>query len=195
MKKKIKILSICGSPRKGNSETVLLKMKELLEQGGADNEIILLRQKNIMPCHGCVEYCNHKLKCHLKDDMVQIMRKMEKADGFIFISPNYFKMPSGLFKDFIDRCSVFYTAGKEKQFKTKKATVIVVGTDVIKGINVCLNNIAKNFCETLGFKVVAKKSFRSHSELKGRYNDIFESGLNSNMKKDLKNMASTLLRN
>jgi multimeric flavodoxin WrbA len=51
---------------------------------------------------GCVEYCNHELKCHQKDDMTEIMNKMEAADGFIFISPNYFRMPTGLFKDYID---------------------------------------------------------------------------------------------
>jgi len=188
-----KILSVCGSPRKGNSESILLKMKKLLEKEGADNEIILLRQKNIMPCQGCVEYCNHKLKCHLKDDMPQIMKKMEGADGLIFISPNYFKMPTGLLKNFIDRCSIFYTAGKEKLFKKKKAVVIAVGTDVIKGIDVCAKNISENFCKTLGLNVVAVKSFQSHSELKGNFNDIFESGINPGMERNLKKLVDLLV--
>lgn len=188
----MKILSICGSPRKGNSESVLLEIQKLLKKKNIDNEIILLREKEINRCHGCVEFCNRKFKCRIQDDMPKIMAKMEKADGFIFISPNYFRMPSGLFKDFVDRCSVFYTAGKEEQFKKKKAIVIVVGTEPIDGINVCADNIANNFCNTIGLQVVGRKSFQSRSELKGNYNDIFENGLNSNIKKDLQGLVDLL---
>jgi multimeric flavodoxin WrbA len=188
-----KILSICGSPRKGNSESILLKIQEILKKEEVDNEIILLRQKEITPCHGCVEYCNSKLECHIKDDMPEIMEKMEKADGLIFISPNYFKMPTGLFKNFIDRCSIFYTAGKEEQFKAKRAAVIAVGTDTLEGIDVCANNISENFCKTLGLNVVAVKSFQSHSELKGNFNDIFESSINPDIEKDLKKLVNSII--
>ncbi|MBL7159259.1 flavodoxin family protein [Candidatus Microgenomates bacterium] len=189
----MKILSICGSPRKGNSETILLRIQALLKKKGIENEIILLRKKEINRCRGCVEYCNNKLKCQIKDDMPEIMAKMEKAAGFVFISPNYFKMPTGLFKDFIDRCSVFYTAGKEKLFKMKKAIVICVGTDNLEGIDVCTHNIAENFCKTLGLQVVGRKSFRSRSELKGNSNDIFENNLNPNINKDLQRLVDLLV--
>ena len=189
----MKILSVCGSPRKGNSETILLRIKGLLKEKGIENEIILLREKEINRCRGCVEYCNHKFKCQIQDDMQEIMAKMQGADGFVFISPNYFKMPTGLFKDFIDRCSIFYTAGKEKLFKTKKAIVICVGTDNLEGIDFCTNNIANNFCKTLGLRVVGRKSFRSRSELKGNYNDIFENNLNPNIEKDLQKLVDLLV--
>jgi len=188
----MKILSICGSPRKGNSESVLLELQKMMQAKKVTNEIVLLRQKQINRCRGCVEYCNHELKCHQKDDMAEIMEKMEKADGFIFITPNYFKMPPGLFKDFIDRCSIFFTAGKENLFKNKKAVVICVGTDTNKEINVCVNNIADNFCKTIGMKVVSRVSFRSHSELKGNYRDIFENNLNPRMKTKLKTLVDKL---
>lgn len=36
-----KILSICGSPRKGNSESILLRIQEILKERGVDNEIVL----------------------------------------------------------------------------------------------------------------------------------------------------------
>ncbi|MBN2015616.1 flavodoxin family protein [Candidatus Dojkabacteria bacterium] len=188
----MKVLSVCGSPRKGNSEAILKRLQKLLEEKGAENEIILLRNKEINRCLGCVEYCNHKLKCQIKDSMQAIMEKMEQADAFIFISPNYFKMPTGLFKDFIDRCSIFFTAGKENIFKKKKAIVISVGTDSIENIDVCLNNIADNFCSTIGLPVVAKKSFRSRSELKGNYEDIFDKELNPTINKDLKELVKKL---
>lgn len=188
----MKILSICGSPRKGNSESILLELQKILRAKKISNEILLLRQKKIERCHGCVEYCNHQLKCHIKDDMPKIMKKMEEADGFIFITPNYFKMPPGLFKDFIDRCSIFCTAGKEEQFKKKKAVVICVGTDALLAIDVCAKNIADNFCKTIGMRVVGRTTFRSHSELKENYNDIFENNLNPKIKQELKNLVKML---
>lgn len=189
----MKVLSICGSPRKGNSESILLKIQKILSEKGVKNEIILLRNKKINRCLGCVEYCNHKLKCKIKDDMKSIMDKMEKFDAYVFISPNYFRMPTGLFKDFIDRCSIFFTAERTEQFKKKKAIVISIGTDTIRNINVCLNNISKNFCHTIGIPVTAQKSFRSHSELKGDYNDIFSKTLNPNINEDLKHIVEKLL--
>ena len=190
MNTKLKILSICGSPRKGNSEAILNKLRQIFEKKGVKNEIILLREKNIQRCDGCVEYCNKNLNCHKKDDMVEIFEKMKNADGYVFISPNYFKMPSGLFKNFIDRCSIFYTA--QTDLSKKRAIVIAVGTDEIKEINVCLKNICDNFCKTLGIPVVARKSFCSRSELKGNYNDIFENKLNPNIEKTLESMAAKL---
>ena len=192
----MKILSICGSPRKGNSEAVLNKLKQIFEKLGVENEIILLREKNIERCDGCVEYCNKELKCHKKDGMSEVYEKMKKADAFVFISPNYFKMPTGLFKNFIDRSSIFFTKAWSKgksEITGKKAIAIVVGTDDIKEINVCLKNITDNFCETLGLEVVAAKSFKSRSELKGNYNDIFENDLNKNIEKDLEDMAEKLV--
>jgi multimeric flavodoxin WrbA len=189
----MKILSICGSPRKGNSEAILNRLKQIFKKKGIENEIILLREKNIQRCDGCVEYCNKNLDCNKKDDMVEIFDKMKSADGYVFISPNYFKMPSGIFKNFIDRCSVFYTV--QTDLSDKKSIVIVVGTDAIEEIDICLKNICVNFCKTLGTPVVAKKSFRSRSELKGNYNDIFENKLNPDIDKELERMADELYKN
>jgi len=189
MKNKLKILSICGSPRKGNSEAILYRLKEILERKGLKNEIILLREKNIQRCRGCVEYCNRNLKCYQKDDMAEIMKKMIKARGYIFALPNYFGMPPGLFKDFIDKCSIFYTA--QTDLTSKRALVISVGTD-LPCIKENIRNIVKNFCNTLKIKVVAKGAFVSRSELKGNYNDIFENKLNPNIEKELERMVNKL---
>ena len=186
------ILSICGSPRKGNSEAILLKLKEIFKKNGVENEIILLRDKKIERCTGCVEYCNKNLDCHKKDDMMKIFDEIRKADGYVFFTPNYFKMPTGIFKDFIDRCSIFYTA--QTNFSAKRAIVIAVGADDENYIDVCLKNVTDNFCKTMGIPVIAKKSFRSRSELKGNYNDIFENKLNPDIEKQLEKMADELLK-
>ena len=187
----MKVLSICGSPRKGNSEAILNRLKQIFEKKGVENKIILLREENIQRCNGCVEYCNRNLKCHHKDDMAKIMQKLLEADGYVFVLPNYFGMPPGLFKDFIDKCSIFYTA--QTDLSSKRAIVISVGTDLLF-IKENVRNIAKNFCETLGIKVVATGSFVSRSELKGNYNDIFENKLNPKIEKELEDMAEKLYK-
>jgi len=187
----MKILSICGSPRKGNSEAILNRFKQIFEKKGIENEIILLREKNIERCDGCVEYCNHNLKCHHKDDMAEIMQKMLEADGYVFVSPNYFAMPPGMFKDFIDKCSIFYTA--QTDLSSKKALIISIGTD-LPFIRENVRNLAKNFCKTLKIKVVDTASFLSRSELKGNYNNIFENNLNKNIDKEIEKMTDKLIK-
>jgi multimeric flavodoxin WrbA len=192
--RKMKIVSICGSPRKGNSEATVMRLKEIFEQKGVENEIILLRSRNIQRCGGCVEYCNKHLRCCHNDDMAKIIQKMLKVDGYVFVSPNYFAMPPGLFKDFIDKCSVLYTSyyfEKEPGLSKKKALVITVCTDK-KFVDACKDHVAKWFCETLRMDVVAKKGFLSKSELKGNYNDIFENKLNPNIDMELENIAEKL---
>jgi len=189
MKNKLKTLSICGSPRKGNSEAILNELRRIFDKKKVENKIILLREKNVQKCNGCVEYCNRNLKCCHKDDMAKIMRKMVEADGYIFASPNYFSMPPGLFKNFMDKCSVFYTARTD--LTSKRAIVISVGTS-LPNIKENIRNVAKNFCETLGIKVVATAAFVSKSELKGNYNDILENKLNPGIKKKLESMAVKL---
>lgn len=183
----MKILIICGSPRKGNSEAIANKLREILEKKNIENETILLREKNIHRCNGCVEYCNKNMKCHHKDDMATIIKKILEADGYIFISPNYFAMPPGLFKDFMDKCSVLYTSyyfTKKPDLSKKKVAIITIGTDK-EFIDACRDHITKWFCEVLRMKVVSKKSFKSKSELNSNYNDIFENKLNPDIEKEL----------
>lgn len=187
----MKILIVSGSPRKGNSEAIANRIKQILDKKGIENEVILLREKNIQACNGCVEYCNHNLKCHHNDDMAEIMQKIIKADGYVFISPNYFAMPPGLFKNFMDKCSIFYTA--QTNLSSKKAIVISVGTD-LPFIKENVRNVSKNFCKTLKIKVVSTGAFLSRSELKGNYNDIFENKLNKDIEKKIENMASKLIK-
>ena len=189
----MKVLSICGSPRKGNSETILLALQKIFKDKGIDNEIILLRQQKIERCHGCVEFCNQYKKCRINDDMDKILRKMVEADAYVFISPNYFQMPTGLFKDFIDRSNVIFNLEKDVNLKAKKTIIISVGTDPVEDIDVCVNNIATLYCGRYIGKVVGKKSFRSHSELKGNYDDVFTSSLNPTINKDLKTLVTALI--
>jgi len=103
----MKVLGICGSPRRGNTEWMLTKVLESAKAEGAEAELVLLRDKDIKLCKGCmtceVEKSGKPGVCVIKDDMEPILRDMLAADAFVFGTPAYFYMLSGLLKNFMDR--------------------------------------------------------------------------------------------
>ncbi len=114
---------VCGSPRKGNSELVALKAKELLEKKGVETELVLLREKNIRPWHEGHE--------NTKDDMGVLLEIFEKADAYLFVSPTFYGMPPGILKNFIDRTDVFF--GQQEKFHKKVASVVAIGASPLGG--------------------------------------------------------------
>ena len=49
----MKVIAVCGSPRRGNTEWMLQNIIERLKQGGAETELLLLRRMNVKRCTGC----------------------------------------------------------------------------------------------------------------------------------------------
>jgi multimeric flavodoxin WrbA len=103
----MKIVGIVGSPRKGNTEWMVRKVLEVAEMAGAETELIVLREKNIKMCDGCLT-CEAGGKqregiCIIQDDMQAIYPKLVDADAIILGTPVYFELLSGLLKTFIDR--------------------------------------------------------------------------------------------
>lgn len=133
-----KFLIISGSPRKGNTEYIL---SEIYKSIDGEAELILLRNKNIKHCTGCL-YCDKHKKCAIKDDMQEIYKKMAEAEIFILGTPNYFDNVSGLMKDFIDRTNPFYETDR---LKGKKLITIVVGGGKIKNSEKVGNQALKCF--------------------------------------------------
>jgi multimeric flavodoxin WrbA len=121
----MKIVGICGSPRKGNTEFLLKEALKAAEKKGAKTELILLREKRIEFCDGCGK-CEKTGECHIEDDMQEIYKRLESADGIILASPNYYDNVSGMMKNFIDRTLVYY-GPREKKIKGKIGGIIAVG--------------------------------------------------------------------
>jgi multimeric flavodoxin WrbA len=117
------IIAICGSPRKGNTEFALKRILTKAEELGAKTELVLLREKRVRFCNGCLN-CDSTGECDIRDDMQSIYPRLENADLIIFGSPNYFSNVSGMMKSFIDRLNPFYT---NKKLKDKKVVAVVVG--------------------------------------------------------------------
>jgi multimeric flavodoxin WrbA len=100
----LKILGICGSPRRGGNTVLLLK--EALKgavAAGAEVEEIFLRDKTISPCLE-IYGCKKDGQCVIQDDFQEVAGKMIQADGLILASPIFFYTVSAHTKLLIDRC-------------------------------------------------------------------------------------------
>ena len=109
----MKVIGICGSPRKGNTEWMLGKLLEKVARSGAEIELILLRELAIKGCDGCLS-CElggkeRKGHCRIQDDMQQIYPKLLGADAWALGTPVYFELLSGLLKNFMDRTCPIWT--------------------------------------------------------------------------------------
>ena len=106
--KKVVILST--SPRKNsNSEALAEAFAKGAIESGNDVEIIRLREKNYRFCMGCFA-CQRTGKCVIKDDMTEIVPKMEQADVLVFATPIYYYEMSGQMKTLLDRANPLFVA-------------------------------------------------------------------------------------
>ncbi len=103
----MKLVGVCGSPRRGNSEWMLGQVMQEAARKGAEVETLLLRKMDVRMCRGCLK-CEQGGKqrtgvCVIKDDMNNVFPKLLDADAIVLATPTYFEMLSGLLKNFIDR--------------------------------------------------------------------------------------------
>ena len=88
--KKMKVIAICGSPRReGNTEALLRVALDVLDERGIGTELITLAGKRILPCTACMA-CRNAPRCIIEDDFDPVFRAMLDADGIIVGTPVYF---------------------------------------------------------------------------------------------------------
>jgi multimeric flavodoxin WrbA len=125
----MKMLEICCSPRKGNTEWLMRKLMATAEKRGAKTELIALRERNIKMCDGCLA-CEKTYACHIKDDMQGIYDRMLSADAVVLGSPDYMDAPTASAMNFIHRMYPLYGKIKGKRF----ASVVVGQVTGVDGI-------------------------------------------------------------
>jgi len=136
-----KILLICGSPRKGNTEYILSEVHKYLKKAGLKSELILLRKKKIRECTGRSK-CQANGICEIQNDEVkEINQKFMEADYVVIGSPTYFNMISGLLKRWIDRTNPLYF---KNSLSGKLGAIVAVGGAGRQSIGKAGENI-KNF--------------------------------------------------
>lgn len=165
--KKMKIVGICGSPRKGgNTEIMVREALRGAKEGGAETELIRVGELKIEFCDGCLR-CEEN-GCSIEDDMVWVNQKLVAADGFIFGTPARWDLLSAQLKLFFERMSPI----APDDIRGKKAVILSVGE--LKGregkdsVGKVIESV-EAFCIPAEIKVVGKlgaTGVRSPGEIK-----------------------------
>jgi multimeric flavodoxin WrbA len=148
----MKILTIQGSPHKGNTFHVTEKVEQYLKQKeDIEFEHIFLKDMHLELCKGCFSCLRiGEEHCPLKDDRDMLYKKMMQADAVIFASPVYVMNVTALMKNFVDR---FAYICHRPRFFTKHAMVITTtGVIGLKEVKEYLEIVASVW----GFRTVTK---------------------------------------
>ena len=133
------ILGVCGSPRKKATDYVLREALRMVEAAGHKTEFFSVLGKDISPCTHC-DYCLKNEECKIKDDMFEVYRLLEKADGMIIATPVYNGGVSAQTKAVMDRCRAVVAADRNF-FRSKVGMAIAVGGDRIGGQDLAIQQI------------------------------------------------------
>jgi len=123
VKRNLRAVGICGSPRQGGNTEILLEMcMNELKRLGFETSIIKLRSLKIAPCLSCRK-CLETGNCVIDDDMTRkVIPKLLDSDAIVIASPVYFNNVSSHVKMFMDR--TWCIRGK---LKNKVGGAIVIG--------------------------------------------------------------------
>ncbi len=126
----VKVLGIVCSPRQGGNTEILVKAAlDAAHEAGAEIQLFLVAGKKIAPCDGCGA-CLNSGTCHIKDNMQDLYRQLEEADGVIFGTPVYFTNVSAQAKIVMDRTHAML---KERKLRGKVAAGVVAARRVGAG--------------------------------------------------------------
>ena len=142
-----KILAISGSYRKGRTiDTMIDKAVEGIRSADASIEVekIYLTDKNIEYCRGCMtcfgsDPSKSLADCVIEDDMKELCKKLDEADGYIFGTPIFMGTITALMKTFCERFTWILSKPGNKPLKgcpaprteRKKSAVIIMSTSIV----------------------------------------------------------------
>mgnify|MGYP000412784344 CR=1 FL=1 len=85
----MKILGICGSPRKESQSGTYKLVETVLENTDMDYDLVSLRKKSISGCIACLG-CVKDNVCKVEDDLTPMRDKIVAADAYVIGAPNYY---------------------------------------------------------------------------------------------------------
>lgn len=105
-KSKIRLLGICGSPRKGNSFFLLEQALDAAAKAYPDwveTDVFVFSRTQFAPCNHCQAHKKLKGKCVIRDGFQELRDKWLDADAILYSVPVYHMGIPGQVKCFIDR--------------------------------------------------------------------------------------------
>lgn len=89
----MKLMALVGSPRKGSNTDILVDqvIAGVTSKTPVEAEKVYLYDLNIKYCNACGAHTFFQgaKDCPLRDDMAQLLKRMQQVDAFIFASPNH----------------------------------------------------------------------------------------------------------
>ena len=169
-----KINLVNASPRQnGNCSMAMEIIRKNISD--AEVEVFNLREKTVNPCIAC-NACKAKdtVFCVQKDDMADLLPRIDSCDALVVATPIYFGMINGPAKTFLDRIYPFFNPSKPNgtiaaKFNKKCAIILTAGS-MPREVNMKQGE-AYNCFEIAGFSDSKVLSF--NSEKSGAQSNIF----------------------
>lgn len=156
----MKVLGILGSPRIGGNSDILLEQALAgAKEAGGEVEKIVLSKKKIAGCLDCGK-CNETGICTIKDDMLEIHKKILEADVVIHSVPVYFWAMTSQMKAYLDRWCAFFDAqwrmhkAYRPKMKVKKIGLITLCGDPNVSTADPIVHSFKNTCQFAGLNLL-----------------------------------------
>ena len=86
------------------------------QESGNQVEKVFIRSKKIAPCNACYFCKQSGGQCAIKDDMAEILDKIQAVDVIVMASPVYFYSIDSQMKAVIDRSVARWTNIRNKEF-------------------------------------------------------------------------------
>lgn len=162
----MKILALCGSYHKnGAIDTLMDKAIEGIKSVDPAIEVekVYLIDKKILYCKGCMvcfydDPSKPVAQCVIDDDMQELSKKLNEADGYIFGTPIFMGTVTALMKTFCERfCWVLakpgtwpIKGGPAPRTNRKKAAIIILSSGVVPAfMRMFCDDATKFFRESL----------------------------------------------
>ncbi|MCQ2503978.1 MAG: flavodoxin family protein [Saccharofermentans sp.] len=109
------VLILNASPRpEGNTTIAVNEMVKVFEEEGIDVKVIRIGNKDIRGCVAC-NSCSGSGKCIFDDEVNEIAKDFEAADGLVVASPVYYASANSTLTACLDR--LFYSSSFDKTMK------------------------------------------------------------------------------
>ena len=137
------ILVLEGSPRKGNTSTVVDWVLAGMGKGNMVRRVKLC-ELHISPCQECFTCTDSKKTagCAQDDDMVELYDKMIDADLILWASPIFCWNVTAQTKAVLDRCFALLT-GEDLLKGSKWALVLTAGGDAFDGADLAVQMFSR----------------------------------------------------
>ncbi|MCQ2596491.1 MAG: flavodoxin family protein [Treponema sp.] len=118
----MKVLMLNGSPRaNGNTFTALNEMCKVFKKEGIETQIVHIGNKAIRGCVACGS-CGQKGKCVFDDEVNEVAKLFEEADGLVLGSPVYYASANSTLTALCDR--LFYSSHFDKTMKVGASVAV-----------------------------------------------------------------------